>query len=135
VMEHSEMQAQLAEWESALAQLTSGSFLESQRALQRLWRLVPFFEERMPQHFRREESEFFPALRARHPGEAAALARYSAEHAEFLRQWRTYRGELLYCDAVGETRGVYELGTRLVARLRQHMQDEELELMPLAEKV
>jgi len=67
VREHSDLHARLAEWEEALAQLEGGGFRRSQVALQQLWRLVPFFEEEVPRHFRHEEGDFFVALKQRYP--------------------------------------------------------------------
>jgi len=132
VREHSDLHARLAEWEEALAQLEGGGFRRSQVALQQLWRLVPFFEEEVPRHFRHEEGDFFVALKQRYPDSERLLGRFAGEHAEWTREWRDYRMELLYADAVGETNRLYELGTELIARLRRHMQDEELELVVLA---
>ncbi|MGH9778263.1 MAG: hemerythrin domain-containing protein [Candidatus Acidiferrales bacterium] len=132
VREHSDLHARLAEWEEALAGLENRNFQRSQAALQKLWRLVPFFEEEVPRHFRHEEGEFHAALKVRYPDSAKLLAKFAGEHAEWTRGWRDYRMELLYADAVGETNRLYELGTELVARLRRHMQDEELELVVLA---
>ena len=132
VREHSDLHARLAEWEEALAGLENRNFHRSQLALQRLWRLVPFFEEEVPRHFRHEEGEFHAALKERYPDSAPLLAKFVGEHAQWTREWRDYRMELLYADAVGETNRLYELGTELVARLRRHMQDEELELVVLA---
>ena len=132
VREHGDLHARLAEWEEALAQLEGGGFQRSQTALQKLWRLVPFFEEEVPRHFRHEEGDFHPAMKERYPDSAKLLARFVGEHADWMREWRDYRMELLYADAVGETNRLYELGTELIARLRRHMQDEELELVVLA---
>lgn len=132
--DHGTLRERLREWESALAQLTSSAFSESERGLQRIWRLVPFFEKEVPRHFHDEEARLFPALEASHPHSNPALARFSAQHADFLRQWQAYKRELIYCDALRETRQVYELGTGLIGRLRQHMQSEEREFLPLLEK-
>lgn len=125
------MRARLGEWESALAQLAAPGFAESQRGLERLWKLVPFFEKEVARHFRQEEAELFPAVEASPLGGVSALARFSGEHAEFNRQWQAYKRELLYCDAVGESRRVIELGGSIIHLLRQHIETEEAELLPL----
>ena len=132
VKEHSELHTRLGEWEDMLERLTGGSFHHSQLALEQLWRLVPYFEEELPRHFRHEEADLYPLLKEGHPNSATVLTRFSTEHADLLRQWTSYRTELLYSEAVGETHRLRELGFELIARLRQHMQDEELELMALA---
>lgn len=132
VHDHGEMRTRLADWESALEQVTSSSFAESQRGLERLWKLVPFFEKEVARHFRKEEAELFPAVEAREPASTSALARFAREHAEFAKQWQAYKLELLYCDAVGESRRVHELGSGIIRLLRQHMDSEEAELLPLA---
>jgi iron-sulfur cluster repair protein YtfE (RIC family) len=134
VHDHSELDGRLDQWESALAQLSSSAFSEFERGLQRMWHLVPFFEREMPRHFREEETEFFPAVQTHHPENNPALTRFSAQHAVFTRQWQAYKLELLYCDAVGATQQVCELGTELIKHLRQHMRSEERELLPLMEK-
>src|SRR5574342_345113 len=96
VKEHSELHTRLAEWEEALGRLTGGSFYHSQLALQQLWRLVPFFEEELPRHFRHEEADLYPSLKAGRPNSAVVLKRFAQEHAELLREWKNYRAELLY---------------------------------------
>jgi len=128
--EHGEMRARLADWEGALQQLGSPGFAEWQRGLERLWRLVPFFEREVARHFREEEAELYPQVESDPAGRPARLGQFAAEHAEFSRQWQAYKRELLYCDAVGETRRVIELGTGMVELLRRHMQTEEAELLP-----
>lgn len=134
VREHVEMRSRLAEWEAGLAQLAAGGLLEFQDSLQRLWRLVPFFEEEVGRHFREEEAELFTAVQAHHPTSGPALARFAAEHARFARHWQEYRWELLCCDTVAETPGLCALGRWLIRLLRQHMQEEEEELLPLTAK-
>jgi hemerythrin-like domain-containing protein len=130
--DHAEMNARLTEWEAALDQVSAGPFFQTQVGLRWLWQLVPFFETQVPRRFRQEETDLFPRVEASYPGSGAVLARFSGEHAEFLRQWHAYRVELLYADAVGETRRVCELGSRIIAMLRLHMKSEERELLPLA---
>lgn len=132
VKEHSELHTRLGEWEDMLGRLTGGSFYHAQLALQQLWRLVPYFEEELPRHFRHEEADLYPPLKEGHPNSAVVLKRFSGEHADLLRQWKNYRNELLYSEAIGETHRLRELGAELIARLRKHMQDEELELVGLA---
>ena len=132
VKEHSELHTRLGEWENTLGRLTGGSFYHSQLALQQLWRLVPYFEEELPRHFRHEEDNLYPPLKEGHPHSASVLTRFSHEHADLLGQWKSYRSELLYSEAIGETHRLRELGFELISRLRKHMQDEELELMALA---
>lgn len=132
--DHGEMQTRLADWEAALGQLTAPGFTESQRGLERLWKLVPFFEKEVARHFREEEAEWFRLVETDHPTSAPALARFSSEHAQFNRQWQAYKRELLYCDAVGETHRLSQLGGELIRLLRHHMQTEEAELVPLAMK-
>lgn len=132
VKEHSELHERLGEWEKMLGRLTGGTFFQSRAALEQLWQLVPYFEEELPRHFSREEADLYPPLSEEHPGVTPALKRFSHEHAELLRQWRNYRGELLYSDAIGDTHRLRELGMELIAGLRKHMQDEELELVNLA---
>lgn len=131
---HGEMQARLQEWEAALEQLTASDFSTSQRGLQRVWRLVPFFNKEVPRHFHDEETRLFPVLARRDPAHQNALARFQREHQEFRRQWREFMLELLYSDAVGETRRVYELSASMIRLLREHIQREEQELLPLLEK-
>lgn len=123
--EHSQLQSRLSEWEAALAQLNTSVFSDSQHGLQRVWRLVPFFERELPRQFQEEEVEWFPAIEASQPDANTAVARFVGEHAEITHQWQDYKRELLYCDAVGDTRRVYELGSRLVCLLRRHLQSEE----------
>ena len=132
VKEHSELHARLAEWEETLGRLTGGSFYHSQLALQQLWRLVPFFEEELPRHFHHEEADLYPPLKEGHPNSSSVLNRFSQEHLDLLRQWKNYRSELLYSEAIGETHRLRELGAELISGLRQHMQDEEMELVALA---
>ncbi|HSC77038.1 MAG TPA: hemerythrin domain-containing protein [Candidatus Acidoferrales bacterium] len=132
VKEHSELHERLGEWETMLGRLTGGTFFQSRAALEQLWRLVPYFEEELPRHFSREESDLYPPLKEEHPGATPVLKRFSVEHTELLRLWKNYRAELLYSDAIGETHRLRELGSELIAGLRQHMQDEELELVGLA---
>lgn len=134
VQDHRIIHARLAEWEAALRQLTASAFSESQRGLQRVWRLVPFFEKEVSRHFRDEETRLFPAVTTQNPDSQKALARFAGEHNEFSRQWQAFKRELLYCDAEGETRRVCELGTGLICLLRRHMRDEEQELLPLVGK-
>ena len=50
-----------------------------------------------------------------------------------LRQWRHYKQDLLYCDAVGVTQSARERGIELIGRLRQHIREEEAALLPLME--
>lgn len=132
--DHEEMRARLGDWEAGLAQLTASGFAESQRGLERLWKLVPFFEKEVARHFREEEADLFPALEASHAASSPALVRFASEHAQFTRQWQAYKRELLYCDAVGESRRVSELGSAIIHLLRQHMRTEEAELLPLLER-
>jgi len=132
VKEHSELHTRLGEWEDVLGRLTGGSFYHAQLALQQLWRLVPYFEEELPRHFCHEEADLYPPLKEGHPNSAAVLKRFCGEHADLLRQWKSYRNELLYSEAIGETHRLRELGAELIAGLRKHMQDEELELVGLA---
>jgi hemerythrin-like domain-containing protein len=126
--EHQELRAYLTQWEQALEQLTPSDFFETQRALQRLWRLLPYFEERLPRHFQMEEAQFYPRVEEAHPDCAPALARFLGEHARIARLWQSYKGELQYADAVGETRRLFEQGHELVQLVRQHMANEEQEL-------
>ena len=132
VKEHGELHERLGEWEKTLGRLTGGTFFQARTAIDQLWRLVPYFEEELPRHFRREEADLYPSLKEEHPAAAYVLKRFTADHAELLRQWKNYRGELLYSDAIGETHRLREMGAELIARLRQHMQDEELELVTRA---
>lgn len=132
VSEYQEVLARLADWEAALAQLASGSYWEWKAGLDRLWRLVPFFEKEVPRHFQNEEKALFARVAARHADSDKALLHYSGEHTEFCRQWHNFRTELLYCDAVGETRHLCQSGAVLIAYLRRHMAEEERELLPLA---
>lgn len=134
LQDHGEMRARLSDWEAALEQLASPAFAESQRGLEKLWRLVPYFEKEVARHFREEESGLYPRVEAEHPASHPALTRFAGEHAEFTRQWQAYKRELLYCDAMGETRRVGELGRAIVQLLRQHMQTEEAALLPLVAK-
>lgn len=132
--DHVEMHARLSDWEAALAQLASSGFTDSQRGLQKLWQLVPFFEKEVARHFREEEADLYPRVDAGHPQREALLGGFAGEHAEFNRQWQAYKRELLYCDAVGETHRVLELSAAIVQLLRQHMLREEAELLPLVAK-
>ncbi|HXE74738.1 MAG TPA: hemerythrin domain-containing protein [Candidatus Xenobia bacterium] len=132
VKEHGELHERLGKWEKTLGRLTGGTFFQARTALEQLWRLVPYFEEELPRHFRREESDLYPSMKEGYPATAEALKRFATEHAELLRLWKDYRGELLYSDAIGETHRLRELGVELIARLRQHMQDEELEMVALS---
>ena len=132
--DHVEMHARLSDWEGALGMLASPAFAESQRGLGKLWQLVPFFEKEVARHFREEESGLFPLIEAGHGASHAALVRFAGEHAEFNRQWQAYKRELLYCDAMGETLRVLELGRAIVQLLRRHMSREEAELLPLVVK-
>lgn len=129
--DHAEMRIRLADWEAALAQVTATAFAESKRGVERLRQLVPFFDGEVHRHFREEEAHLHPIVSAQHCGAEPALARFAGEHREFFEQWQTFKSELQYCDAVGEPRGVYELGTALIRLLRQHMESEERELVPL----
>jgi len=134
MQDHVEMQGRLSDWEAALGLLASPAFAESQRGLEKLWQLVPFFEKEVARHFREEENDLYPLIEAEHASSHPTLTRFAGEHAEFNRQWQAYKRELLYCDAVGETRRVLELGRTIVQLLRQHMSREEAELLPLVEK-
>ncbi len=134
VHDHTELQEYLRQWEAALMQLTASGFVESERGLRRLWKLVPFLDRELPRHFRTEEEDLFPRAKARDPGIAAALARFQMEHAEVTRHWHAYKQELLYCDAVGATRRAYESGNWLIERFRQHMKAEEETLLPLVKE-
>lgn len=133
VHEHTELQEYLLQWEAALMRLQDSSATESQGALEHLWRLVPYMDRELPRHFRVEEEEFFPAVEARHPKSAQTLVHFLVEHAEFARQWQTYKHALLYCDAVGKTQAACERGHWLIVRLRQHIREEEDALLPLLE--
>ena len=119
--DHVEMHARLSDWKAALGLLASPAFAESQRGLQKLWQLVPFFEKEVARHFREEENDLYPLIEAEHAASHPLLTRFAGEHAEFNRQWQAYKRELLYCDAVGETHRVLELGAAIVQLLRQHM--------------
>ena len=132
--DHAKMYAQLEEWEKAAALLDAGTFVETQRGLERVWKLVPFFEKQVVPHFHQEETELYPQVEATEPRIAPSLARFSGEHAEFGRQWQAYKRELLYADAVGETTRLREMSLWLIRMLRQHMQDEEREVLRLLEK-
>lgn len=132
--DHVEMHARLSDWEAALGLLASPAFAESQRGLQQLWKLVPFFEKEVARHSREEENGLYPLIEAEHATSHPSLTRFAGEHAEFNRQWQAYKRELLYCDAVGETHQVHEHGTAVVQFLRQHMSREEAELLPLVAK-
>lgn len=133
--DHGEMHNRLTDWESALLQVVSASFAESQRGLEKLWKLVPFFEKEVARHFRDEEAGLYPLVERSSPPSSPALAHFARQHREFTRQWQDYKRELLYCDAVGETRRVAELGHALIHFLRHHMLAEEAELLRLVEKV
>lgn len=132
--DHYQMQSRLEEWEDALAELTSGSFFDSQQALERLRRLVPFFEREVPEHFQAEENDLFPALSKRNTRTRTTLAHFSGQHKEFRERWHEFRQELIYCDAVGDSQRLCQLGTALIHLLRQHIESEEEEVMPRAEK-
>ena len=133
VHEHTELQEYLLQWEAALLRLHEGSPAESEGALEHLWRLVPYLDTELPRHFRVEEEEFFPAVELRHPETTRSLVRFLAEHAEFARQWQSYKQALLYCDAVGKSQTAYDRGLWLLGRLRRHIQEEEEALLPLLE--
>lgn len=133
VRDHTELQEYLRQWEAALMQLSAVGFHESQRGLQRLWGLLPFLDTELPRHFNTEEVELFPAVRARHPDSNSLVSRFLKEHAELAHQYHAYQQELLHCEDVQETGCVHELATAWIARLRQHMQDEEQALLPLVE--
>jgi len=133
VREHTEMQEYLLQWEAALLQLDSGDYTGWLRGIEHLWRLVPFLDAELPRHFRAEEEQLFPRVEARHPDAVKALAGFLGEHAELAREWRRYKQDLLYCDAVGVTQPARERGIELIGRLRQHIREEEAALLPLVE--
>src|SRR3989304_2358644 len=64
--DHVEMHVRLSDWEAALGLLASPAFAESQRGLQKLWQLVPFFEKEVARHFREEENDLYPLIEAEH---------------------------------------------------------------------
>jgi hemerythrin-like domain-containing protein len=133
VHEHTELQEYLLQWEAALLQFEAGDFTGWQRNMEQLWRLVPFLDKELPRHFRTEEEQLFPRVEARHPDSVKALAGFLGEHAELARDWRLYKQDLLYCDAVGCTQPARESGLGLITRLRQHIREEEQALLPLLE--
>lgn len=133
VHEHTELQEYLLQWEAALLRLHQGSRTEAESALEHLWRLVPYLDEELPRHFRVEEEQLFPAVEMRHPDTTRALVRFLAEHAEFARQWQSYKQALLYYDTVGRSQAAFDRGLWLMARLRRHIREEEEALLPLLE--
>lgn len=133
VHEHTELQEYMLQWEAALLQFDAGDFTGWQRALEHLWKLVPFLDTELPRHFRTEEEQLFPCVEARHPDSGKAVAGFRGEHAELARHWRLYKQDLLYCDAVGSAQPARERGLELIGRLRQHIREEEESLLPLLE--
>jgi hemerythrin-like domain-containing protein len=127
VREHTELQEFLLQWEAALLQFDAADFTEWQRSVEQLWGLVPFLDKELPRHFRAEEEHLFPSVEARHPESLPALTGFIGE------QWRQYKQDLLYCDAVLSAQPARERGLGLVEGLRRHIREEEVALLPLLE--
>lgn len=132
--DHEEISERLAEWAAAAELLDPLSPVETRQGIERLAKLVPYFEKELGPHFLREERVLFAHLQATHPSSSPTLEYFLAQHAELNRQWQTYKQEWLGSSAQGEVTRLRELSLGLARRLRQHIRDEERDLLPLAEK-
>jgi len=105
----------------------------------RALRAMLFYVDEFPEqrHHRKESQLLFPKLRARTPLARAQLDRLDADHARGEHQIRELEHALLGFEMIGESRrtAFEEAARRYVDFYLSHMALEELEILPLAERV
>jgi hemerythrin-like domain-containing protein len=104
-----------------------------------LMRAILFYIDEFPErlHHTKESSVLFPRLRQRAPQAAAALDRIDADHGKGESAIRELEHKLLAWEQMGEPRRKAFLDEleRYVGFYLEHMNLEERELLPLAEKL
>ena len=102
-------------------------------------RAMLFYVDEFPEkrHHLKETEILFPKLRARTPEARHVLDRLDRDHARGERAIRDLEHALLAFEMMGETRReAFETTARTyVAFYLEHMQDEEREILPLAERL
>ena len=103
-----------------------------------LMRAILFYIDEFPErlHHAKESALLFPKLRARAPQAAAVLDRLDAEHERGERAILDLEHDLLAYEQMGESRREAFLHAleRFVVFYLDHMQVEEHDLLPLAER-
>jgi hemerythrin-like domain-containing protein len=109
-----------------------------EQARQAAANVMRYFDTAGEHHHEDEERDLFPLLAREAPEDAAATAlivRLKDEHVRLRGMWQALRGEL---DAIRQGSAA-QLDAKRIARFgalyRQHIELEELELLPLAERV
>ncbi|MCP5267000.1 MAG: hemerythrin domain-containing protein [Burkholderiaceae bacterium] len=101
-------------------------------------RAILFYVDEFPErlHHAKESALLFPPLRRRCPSIGAVLDRLDAEHADGGRAVRDLEHALTAFEQLGEARrGTFlAMLERYVSFYRDHMQIEEREVLPLAER-
>ncbi|MBI1941071.1 MAG: hemerythrin domain-containing protein, partial [Acidobacteria bacterium] len=122
--EHREIRARLDEWGSVLARLPSIPGSERQTAAWALWNVLRYFETRVVEHCRREETALFHATmdQIEDRGRVAALVqdheRFGVDLDRFHRQVTSY-------ELSGDPTALLSLGGRIVRELRKHLDEED----------
>jgi hemerythrin-like domain-containing protein len=108
-----------------------------EQARQAATNVMRYFDTAGEHHHDDEERDLFPALERTRTHDAAAaalIARLREEHVRLRGMWQTLRAEL-QCIAAGSGASLDAAHVeRFGALYRQHIDLEELELLPLAEK-
>lgn len=98
--------------------------------------VLRYFDTAGEHHHEDEERNLFPALLETDPQAAAALVqRLCADHVEMRRAWRSLRKTLVELEAgVAASLPVADV-ERFTALYRAHIEREEAQLLPLAQRV
>jgi hemerythrin-like domain-containing protein len=109
-----------------------------EQAQQAAVNVMRYFDSAGEHHHEDEERDLFPLLVSALPGDAAAAAlveQLKAEHVRLRGMWQALRGEV---EAIARNADAHLDETRIAqfgALYRQHIELEERELLPLADRV
>lgn len=129
--EHAELRDRLLTWQAALAHIARGNYEQSRTGVSVLIEMCRVLERVSAHHLREEETVLYPAIEHKLPRLRGLLAEFQQEHDVFRQRFEDFRQELNRFNASGELRHLPQLGQEIAQSLRQHMEREERELLPL----
>lgn len=132
--EHAQLRDRLLTWEIALGQIARGNYEQSRTGVSILFEMCHVLERISAHHLREEETVFYPIIEHKLPRLRGLLSEFQHEHDVFRQTFEEFRHGLSWFNASGELRDLPRLGQELTRTLRQHMEREERELLPLVLK-
>ena len=125
------LRLRLLELTMALFQVRGGAYGQVQSGLQSLRALCRAFQDFEQEQFRREETEFYPALEEVAPQLRGLLGELRSELNTFRRAFESFREAVLIFNASGELGSLPRVGQDLANIIGRHLHRQETELFPL----